>query len=96
MSHQGLLFNRFCSGGEEHFGQEPTAQNHGEIIAWPAGSSEGLPPGPPALRRDQALHKQTPGAGGGVRTRRLRAASPEPGAGNDIYKQKEAAQRTSN
>lgn len=49
MSHQGLLFNWFCSGGEEHFGQEPTAQNHGEIIAWPAGSSEGLQPGSPAL-----------------------------------------------
>lgn len=94
MSHRGLLFNWFCSGGEEHFGQEPTAQNHGEIIAWPAGSSEGLLPGSPALRRDQALHKQTPGVG--VRTRRLRAASPEPGAGNAIYKQKEAAQRTSN
>lgn len=49
MSHRGLLFNWFCSGGEEHFGQEPTAQNHGEIIAWPAGSSEGLQPGSPAL-----------------------------------------------
>lgn len=61
MSHQGLLFNWFCSGGEEHFGQEPTAQNHGEIIAWLAGGSEGLPPGSPVLHRGQALRKQTPG-----------------------------------
>lgn len=96
MSHQGLLFNWFCSGGEEHFGQEPTAQNHGGNHRVARREQRGAAARLPCalLHRDRALHKQTPGVG--VRTRRLRAASPEPGAGNAIYKQKEAAQRTSN